>query len=141
MLVCGNVRNRALLDRVLRDYNVDVVVHFAAESHVDDSYKKPHEFVRCNVEGTVTLLEACRAYGRVKRFVYVNTDEVYGDSEFGKSEKAKTELDIFQPTNPYAASKASAEHFVIECTTSPTSFLLLRFACATRTVQGKCPPK
>ena len=95
MLVCGNVRNRALLDRVLRDYNVDAVVHFAAESHVDDSYKKPHEFVRCNVEGTVTLLEVCRAYGRVKRFVYVNTDEVYGDSEFGKSEKAKTELDIF----------------------------------------------
>ena len=112
VLICGNVSNRTLLDRVLRNHNVDAVVHFAAETHVSDSYEKPREFVKCNVEGTVTLLEACRAYGGVKRFVYVNTDEVYGDSEFGESEKAKTELDLLQPTNPYAASKASAEHFV-----------------------------
>ena len=60
----------------------------------------------------MTLLEACRAYGRVKRFVYVSTDEVYGDSNYGESEKAKRELDLLQPTNPYAASKTSAEHFV-----------------------------
>ena len=112
VLICGNVRNRTPLDRVLRNYNVDAVVHFAAETHVDDSYKKPHEFVRSNVEGTVNLLEACRAYGRVKRFVHVSTDEVYGDSNYGESEQAKTELDLLHPTNPYAASKASAEHFV-----------------------------
>ena len=57
----------------------------------------------------MTLLEACRNYGRLKRFVYINTNEVYGDRE---SEKAKTELDALQPTNPYAAATASAEHFV-----------------------------
>ena len=67
--------------------------------------------MKCNTEGTVTLLEACRAYGRIKRFVYVSTDEVYGDSS-STSLKPKTELDTLQPTNPYAASKASAEHFV-----------------------------
>ena len=112
VLICGDVRNRALLDRVLRLYDVDAVVHFAAQTYVEESYKDPQKFVTCNVEGTVTLLEACRAYGRVKRFVYVGTDEVYGDSNYGESEQAKTELSILQPTNPYAASKASAEHFV-----------------------------
>ena len=110
VLVCGDICNRTLLDRVLRDHNVDAVVHFAAQTHVDDSYKNPLECVRCNVEGTVTLLEACQAYGRVKRFVYINTESVYGD--LYTSKKPKTELDLLQPTNPYAASKASAEHFV-----------------------------
>ena len=109
VFICGDVCNRTMLDRVLRLYNVDAVVHFAAKTHVGDSYKDPQEFVRCNVEGTVTLLEACRAYGHLKRFVYVSTEGVYGDSA---SEKPKTELDLLQPTNPYAASKASAEHFV-----------------------------
>ena len=112
VLICGDVRNRALLDRVLQLYDVDAVVHFAAQTHVEGSYKDPQTFVRSNVVGTVTLLEACRAYGRVKRFVYVGTDEVYGDSNYGESEKAKTKLDLLQPTNPYAASKTSAEHFV-----------------------------
>ena len=111
VLICGDVCNRALLDRVLRQHNVDAVVHFAAQTHVDDSYKDPREFIRSNVEGTVTLLEACRTYGRIKRFVYVSTDEVYGDSGY-EGDTPKTEFDILEPTNPYAASKASAEHFV-----------------------------
>ena len=109
VFICGDICNRTMLDRVLRLYNVDAVVHFAAKTHVGDSYKDPQELVRCNVEGTVTLLEACQAYGRLKRFVYVSTEGVYGDSA---SEKPKTELHLLQPTNPYAASKASAEHFV-----------------------------
>ena len=111
VLICGDICNRALLDRVIRRYNVDAVVHFAAQTHVGESYRDPQESVRCNVEGTVALLEVCRAYGRIKRFVYVSSDEVYGDSGYA-SDKPKTELDILQPTNPYAASKASAEHFV-----------------------------
>ena len=111
ILVCGDTCNGALLEQVLRRYNIDAVVHFAAQTHVGDSYKDPLEFVRSNVQGTVTILEACRTYGRLKRFVYVSTDEVYGDSEFA-SETPKTELDRLQPTNPYSASKASAEHFV-----------------------------
>ena len=109
VLICGDICNRTLLDRVLRDYNVDAVVHFAAQTHVDNSYKNPLECVRCNIEGTVTLLEACQAYGRVKRFVYINTESIYGDLH---KQGAETEHDILLPTNPYAASKASAEHFV-----------------------------
>ena len=69
VFIGGDICNRALLDRVLRRYDVDAVVHFAAQTHVCDSYKNPEEFVKCNTEGTVTLLEACRAYGRIKRFV------------------------------------------------------------------------
>ena len=111
VLICGDICNGTLLQRVLRHYNVDAVVHFAAQTNVCDSYRDPLEFVRTNVQGTVTLLEACRSYGRLKRFVYVSTDEVYGDSGLA-SEIPKTELDQLQPTNPYAASKASAEHFV-----------------------------
>lgn len=111
VLICGDICNRALLDRVIRRYNVDAVVHFAAQTHVSESYRDPQEFVRCNVEGTVTLLEVCRAYERIKRFVYVSSDEVYGDSGYA-SDEPKTELDVLHPTNPYAASKASAEHFV-----------------------------
>ena len=111
VLVCGDVRNSELFEQVLRNYNVDVVVHFAAETHVRNSYEDPLRFVQSNVLGTVTVLEACRSYGRLKRFVYVSTDEVYGDSEFA-SETPKTELDLPLPTNPYSASKASAEHFV-----------------------------
>ena len=98
IFIGGDICNRALLNRVLRRYDVDAVVHFAAQTHVGDSYKDPQEFVKCNTEGTVTLLEACRAYGRIKRFVFVSTDEVYGDS--GRTSlKPKTELDILQPTN------------------------------------------
>ena len=62
------------------------------------------------MEGTVTLLESCRAYGNIKRLVYVSTDEVYGDSV--NDSEDKTELDNLKPTNPYSASKSSAEHFV-----------------------------
>ena len=106
---CGDTGNYQQLDRVLRRYNVDAVVHFVAETRIYESYKDPQEFVKSNIEGTVTLLEACRNYGRLKRFVYINTNEVYGDRE---SEKAKTELDALQPTNPYAAATASAEYFL-----------------------------
>jgi len=111
VLICGDICNGALFEQVLRRYNVDAVVHFAAETHVSNSYNDPLAFVRSNVQGTVTILEACRSYGRLRRFIYVSTDEVYGDSEFG-SDTPKTELDRLLPTNPYSASKASAEHFV-----------------------------
>ena len=111
ILVCGDICNGTLFEQVLHRYSVDAVVHFAAETHVDDSYQDPLRFVRSNIQGTVTILEACRSYGRLKRFVYVSTDEIYGDSDFA-SETPKTELDHLLPTNPYSASKASAEHFV-----------------------------
>ena len=111
LLVEGDIRNSKLLQRVLSRYGVDTVVHFAAETHVQDSFETPLDFVKVNVEGTVTLLNECLSYGKLKRFIYISTDEVYGDSSEGTC-RPKTEQDEPAPTNPYAASKASAEHFV-----------------------------
>ena len=109
-LVTGDICNRKLLEQTLHKHSVDAVIHFAALTYVCDSFKEPLEYIKTNLEGTVTLLETCQSYGHLKRFVYVSTDEVYGDS-IGDSE-ANTELDRVNPTNPYSASKASAEHFV-----------------------------
>ena len=86
----------------------DVVVHFAAESHVDRSIEDAAPFVRTNVEGTWRLIEACRQ-ARVGRFVHVSTDEVYGSCAKGKF----TESSGLAPTSPYAASKAAADLLVL----------------------------
>ena len=85
----------------------DLVVHFAAESHVDRSILDAADFLKTNIIGTQTLLEAARDCG-VKRFVHISTDEVYGSLLEGAAEEG----DPLSPNSPYAASKASAEHFV-----------------------------
>jgi dTDP-glucose 4,6-dehydratase len=84
-----------------------VVVHFAAESHVDRSIHGPQAFIQTNVVGTGVLLEKARA-AKIRRFVQVSTDEVYGD--LGPAEPAFTELTPIQPRSPYSASKAGADH-------------------------------
>src|SRR5262249_20611475 len=94
-------------ERVLRDFAVDAIVHFAAESHVDRSIVGPEAFVRTNVLGTATLLELARA-ARVRRFVHVSTDEVYGD--LGATDPPFTESTPLHPRSPYSASKAGADH-------------------------------
>ncbi|MEU6812779.1 dTDP-glucose 4,6-dehydratase [Streptomyces sp. NPDC046831] len=101
-LVVGDICDADLLDDLLP--GTDVVVHFAAESHVDRSITGAAEFVRTNVEGTHTLLRACRD-ARVGRFVQVSTDEVYGSITKG-SWREDQPLD---PSSPYSASKASAD--------------------------------
>ncbi len=106
-LVVGDLCNGTLLDRTLRQFNVQQIVHFGALTHVTDSFKDPDGYVRANVQGTLSLLDAVRRYGEVKRFVHISTDEVYGDS--GMNEKPKTETDRLQPTNPYSATKVGAE--------------------------------
>ncbi len=88
----------------------DIVVHFAAESHVDKSIYKPEEFISVNIHGTQVLLEAAAQTG-VKRFHYISTDEVFGDLHIDSKEKFHEESPL-KPRNPYAASKAAAEHFV-----------------------------
>jgi dTDP-glucose 4,6-dehydratase len=103
--VRGDVRDRALVRRVLRDHAVDAVVHFAAESHVDRSVEGPEVFVTTNVLGTEILLEEARAAG-VQRFVMVSTDEVYGSLG---AEGMFTETTPLAPNSPYAASKAAAD--------------------------------
>jgi dTDP-glucose 4,6-dehydratase len=103
----GDVCDAALVARVLGDFAVDAIVHFAAETHVDRSIASPGEFVRTNVLGTATLLGAARAAG-VKRFVHVSTDEVYGD--LGPDDPPFRESTPLAPRSPYAASKAGADH-------------------------------
>jgi dTDP-glucose 4,6-dehydratase len=83
----------------------DIVVHFAAETHVDRSIQSAGEFIRTDVEGTFVLLEAARRARRLRRFVQISTDEVYGSVPTG----ASRETDELKPRNPYAASKAGAD--------------------------------
>ncbi|MGH9029780.1 MAG: dTDP-glucose 4,6-dehydratase [Acidimicrobiales bacterium] len=92
----------------LRD--VDLVIHLAAETHNDRAVTDPMPFVRANVVGTVTLLEACRRAG-VPRFHHVSTDEVFGSLPLSGTEKF-TESSPYAPRGPYSASKAAADHFV-----------------------------
>jgi dTDP-glucose 4,6-dehydratase len=106
-LVRGDICDGALVERVLVDYGVAAIVHFAAESHVDRSILGPGAFVRTNVMGTATLLEKARAAG-VKRFVHVSTDEVYG--ELGPDDPAFSETTPVAPRSPYSASKAGSDH-------------------------------
>ena len=117
-LVRGDIADRALVGRLLREHKVRAVVNFAAESHVDRSILGPGAFVQTNIVGTFALLEEARAYwgdlrGRERddfRFLHVSTDEVYGT--LGAADAPFTELTAYAPNSPYAASKASADHLV-----------------------------
>lgn len=99
------------IDNIFKTHLVTHVVHFAAQSHVQNSFGESLQYTRDNVLGTHNLLEAARLYGNLQRFVHVSTDEVYGDSMIQDDGKAmcKTEASILSPTNPYAATKAAAE--------------------------------
>ena len=103
--VRGDIRDRGLVRKILADENIDAVVHFAAESHVDRSVEGPEIFILTNVLGTEILLEESRAAG-VDRFVMVSTDEVYGSLG---DEGQFVEDTPLAPNSPYAASKASAD--------------------------------
>jgi dTDP-glucose 4,6-dehydratase len=103
----GDIADPEAAAKAMRE--VDAVLNFAAESHVDRSLIGPMPFVKTNVEGTLVLLEAARKLG-VRRFLHVSTDEVYGDL-YGM-EHHSVEADPFRPRSPYSASKAAAEHMV-----------------------------
>ena len=109
ILVKGNLCDNALVSSVLKKYNITHVIHFAAQSHVQNSFEDSIKFTHDNIVGTHTLLECCRKYGNIERFIHVSTDEVYGESLNEVNEKHKTEQSILCPTNPYAATKAGAE--------------------------------
>lgn len=112
----GDICDRNLVDKLLPEYGVDTVVHFAAESHVDRSITGPGAFVQTNVVGTYTLLEACRHYWLIEknwdrrncRFHHISTDEVYGT--LGRGDPAFTETTPYSPNSPYSASKAASDH-------------------------------
>ncbi|MFK3936151.1 dTDP-glucose 4,6-dehydratase [Alkalihalobacillus sp. NPDC078783] len=103
-----DIRNLSKMEHILSTNNIDAVVHFAAETHVDRSIHAPSTFVETNVLGTQNLLECARAH-HVKTFVHISTDEVYGTLG---SEGLFTEEIPLAPNSPYAASKASADFFV-----------------------------
>ena len=103
----GNITSKDLVLHILNEYQVSVIVHFAAQSHVDNSFDNSLQYTQDNIVGTHTLLQAAKEYGRLSRFLHFSTDEVYGEVDIhhpGCSEKS-----LLNPTNPYAATKAAAE--------------------------------
>jgi len=111
----SDIRDRASLDHVFGTHNPDMVMHLAAESHVDRSIDAPADFIETNITGTFNLLEAARAHwirrGKPDsfRFHHISTDEVFGS--LGPSGKF-TETTPYDPRSPYSASKAASDHLV-----------------------------
>jgi dTDP-glucose 4,6-dehydratase len=114
----GDVCDRVLLNDLFEEHHFDLVVHFAAETHVDRSILGPEEFIRTNIQGTFVLLEIVRSYWKRDgdglmpghRFHHISTDEVYGS--LAPHEPAFSETTPMAPNSPYAASKAASEHLV-----------------------------
>lgn len=108
----GDIADRAFVFDLFEKEKFDVVVNFAAESHVDRSIEDPESFVRTNVMGTTTLLDACNKYG-IQRYHQVSTDEVYGDLPLDKPDLFFTEETPLHTSSPYSSSKAAADLFVL----------------------------
>lgn len=114
----GDICDRHLIENTLAEFEPDLIMHLAAESHVDRSIDGPAAFMQTNIIGTFCLLEASRLYYETLtpqkqltfRFHHISTDEVYGD--LGENDAAFTELSPYQPNSPYSASKAAADHLV-----------------------------
>lgn len=106
--VKGDIQSADLVRHILESEEIDTVMHFAAQTHVDNSFGNSLAFTMNNTYGTHVLLEAARIYGKVKRFINVSTDEVYGESSVG-SATGLGEASTLEPTNPYSAAKAGAE--------------------------------
>ena len=107
-LIKGNLNNLDLLS-ILNKYRITHVIHFAAQSHVQNSFTDSLIYTHDNILATHNLLEACRIYDKINCFIHVSTDEVYGESMLDVDENHKTEHSILCPTNPYAGTKAGAE--------------------------------
>lgn len=116
--VQGDICDQALIAKLLEQNQINCIVHFAAESHVDRSISGPSEFIQTNVIGTFTLLEAARVYwqktngldSKKCRFHHISTDEVFGTLSL--TDPAFTETTAYAPNSPYSASKAASDHLV-----------------------------
>ena len=109
--VQGNICDKELVEKLFEEENFDVVINFAAESHVDRSIENPKLFLESNIIGVQTLMDACRKF-EVKRFHQVSTDEVYGDLPLDRPDLLFTEQTPIHTSSPYSASKASADLLV-----------------------------
>jgi dTDP-glucose 4,6-dehydratase len=115
VFVKGDICDEVLVRATLESHDIDTIVHFAAESHVDRSILGPDEFIRTNLVGTHTLLKAAKSFWlgtkkRPHRFHHVSTDEVYGS--LGPADPAFNEENAYSPNSPYSASKAGSDHLV-----------------------------
>ncbi|MFV0255167.1 MAG: dTDP-glucose 4,6-dehydratase [Erysipelotrichaceae bacterium] len=108
----GDIADRDFIFKLFEAEKFDMIVNFAAESHVDRSIEDPEVFVKTNVIGTTTLLDACNTYG-IKRFHQVSTDEVYGDLPLDRPDLLFTEQTPIHTSSPYSSAKASADLFVL----------------------------
>lgn len=108
----GDINNEPLISEIIGRHNIDAIIHFAAETHVDRSITKPDEFVQNNVLGTFHLLEVLRRHDTERRikFIHISTDEVYGDLQ--PHDPLFNEESAYKPNSPYSASKAASDHFV-----------------------------
>jgi len=102
-----DIADAPAIERVFRQYRPEIVINYAAETHVDRSIQSPRDFIDTDVLGTFTLLEASRRHG-VQRYIQISTDEVFGSTEDGEF----SETTPFDPSSPYSASKAGADHLV-----------------------------
>ncbi len=105
----GDICDEDLVDKIIKDNKIDLIVHFAAESHVDRSVLNSKDFVKTNIEGTRILLDVALKNGKI-RFHHISTDEVFGHLEM--DEKPFDESTPYSPRNPYSASKAGSDHLV-----------------------------
>ena len=110
--VKGDIADREFINTLFEQEKFVIVVNFAAESHVDRSIEDPAIFVKTNIMGTTTLLDACNKYG-IKRYHQVSTDEVYGDLPLDRPDLFFTEQTPLHTSSPYSSSKASADLFVL----------------------------
>ncbi|HYF98389.1 MAG TPA: GDP-mannose 4,6-dehydratase, partial [Coxiellaceae bacterium] len=118
VFIQGDICDYQGVSKLLRDYNIDTIVHFAAESHVDRSITGPADFIQTNIVGTFNLLEAAKHFWLDEkklsqdkyRFHHISTDEVYGS--LGPNDPAFNEQTSYAPNSPYSASKASSDHLV-----------------------------
>jgi dTDP-glucose 4,6-dehydratase len=114
----GNIGDRDLMSTLLKKHDIQSVIHFAAESHVDRSIDSPGDFIETNIVGTYRLLESARVYWahldeaskKTFKFLHVSTDEVYGSLD--EKDSSFTESHRYQPNSPYSASKAASDHLV-----------------------------
>ncbi|XP_027063112.1 trifunctional UDP-glucose 4,6-dehydratase/UDP-4-keto-6-deoxy-D-glucose 3,5-epimerase/UDP-4-keto-L-rhamnose-reductase RHM1-like [Coffea arabica] len=110
--VKGDIASADLVNHILLTESIDTLMHFAAQTHVDNSFGNSFEFTQNNIYGTHVLLEACKVAGNIKRFIHVSTDEVYGETD-EDAVVGNHEASQLLPTNPYSATKAGAEMLVM----------------------------
>ena len=110
--VQGDICDRTMVDQLFKQEQPDMIVNFAAESHVDRSIEEPEIFLKTNIIGTAVLMDACRKYG-IKRYHQVSTDEVYGDLPLDRPDLFFTEATPIQASSPYSSSKAAADLLVL----------------------------